>query len=31
MVGRRRALLKYLAAENITRYRDLIARLGLRR
>ena len=31
MVGRRRALLKSLAAENITRYRDLIARLGLRR
>ena len=31
MVGRRRALLKYLAGENITRYRDLIARLGLRR
>ena len=31
MVGRRRALLKYLAANNVDRYRDLIARLGLRR
>ncbi|APT92347.1 30S ribosomal protein S15 [Corynebacterium phocae] len=31
MVGRRRGLLKYLAANNIDRYRDLIARLGLRR
>jgi small subunit ribosomal protein S15 len=31
LVGRRRGLLKYLAKENIGRYRDLIARLGLRR
>lgn len=31
LVGRRRGLLKYLARENIARYRDLIARLGLRR
>ncbi|AKK09025.1 30S ribosomal protein S15 [Corynebacterium atrinae] len=31
LVGRRRGLLKYLAANNIDRYRDLIARLGLRR
>lgn len=31
MVGRRRAMLKYLAANNIDRYRSLIERLGLRR
>lgn len=31
IVGRRRALLKYLADNNVTRYRDLISRLGLRR
>ncbi|RNE49363.1 30S ribosomal protein S15 [Corynebacterium alimapuense] len=31
LVGRRRSMLKYLAATNIDRYRDLIARLGLRR
>lgn len=31
LVGRRRGLLKYLADTNINRYRDLIARLGLRR
>lgn len=31
IVGRRRSLLKYLAASNIARYRDLIAKLGLRR
>lgn len=31
MVGRRRGLLKYLAKEDITRYRTLIERLGLRR
>ncbi|MEU3308491.1 30S ribosomal protein S15 [Nocardiopsis sp. NPDC055551] len=31
MVGRRRGLLKYLAKEDITRYRSLIERLGLRR
>jgi small subunit ribosomal protein S15 len=31
LVGRRRRLLKYLAATDITRYRTLIERLGLRR
>ena len=31
MVGRRRRLLEYLKGEDIDRYRDLIARLGLRR
>lgn len=31
MVGRRRRVLKYLADEDITRYRSLIERLGLRR
>jgi small subunit ribosomal protein S15 len=31
LVGRRRRLLKYLAAKDITRYRSLIERLGLRR
>jgi len=31
LVGRRRGLLKYLAANNVDRYRDLISRLGLRR
>lgn len=31
LVGRRRGLLKYLQANNVDRYRDLIARLGLRR
>lgn len=31
LVGRRRALLKYLANTNVDRYRDLISRLGLRR
>ncbi len=31
MVGRRRRLLDYLRDEDIERYRDLIARLGLRR
>jgi small subunit ribosomal protein S15 len=31
MVGRRRRLLEYLRAEDIERYRELIARLGLRR
>lgn len=31
LVGRRRGLLKYLASNNVDRYRDLIARLGLRR
>ena len=31
LVGRRRALLKYLAESNVDRYRDLISRLGLRR
>jgi len=31
MVGRRRRLLDYLRGEDVQRYRDLIARLGLRR
>ncbi|WP_017599443.1 30S ribosomal protein S15 [Nocardiopsis lucentensis] len=31
MVGRRRRLLKYIAKQDITRYRSLIERLGLRR
>jgi small subunit ribosomal protein S15 len=31
LVGRRRRLLKYLAKKDITRYRQLIERLGLRR
>jgi small subunit ribosomal protein S15 len=31
MVGRRRRLLQYLAKVDITRYRSLIERLGLRR
>lgn len=31
LVGRRRRLLKYLAKMDITRYRALIERLGLRR
>ncbi len=31
LVGRRRRLLKYLAKTDITRYRQLIERLGLRR
>jgi small subunit ribosomal protein S15 len=31
MVGRRRRMLEYLKRENIERYRELIARLGLRR
>ena len=31
MVGRRRRLLDYLMREDINRYRDLIAKLGLRR
>ena len=31
LVGRRKHLLKYLAANNVDRYRNLIARLGLRR
>ncbi len=31
MVGRRRRLLTYLRREDVQRYRDLIARLGLRR
>ena len=30
-VGKRRNLLKYLAREDVERYRTLIARLGLRR
>jgi small subunit ribosomal protein S15 len=31
MVGQRRGLLNYLMAEDIQRYRDLIAKLGIRR
>ncbi|RCW70669.1 30S ribosomal protein S15 [Saliterribacillus persicus] len=31
MVGKRRNLLNYLRDNNITRYRDLIQKLGLRR
>ena len=31
MVGRRRRLLEYLRREDVQRYRDLIAKLGLRR
>jgi small subunit ribosomal protein S15 len=31
MVGRRRNLLKYLRKNDVQRYRELIARLGLRR
>ncbi|MBM7367637.1 30S ribosomal protein S15 [Gordonia hydrophobica] len=31
LVGRRRRLLKYIAATDISRYRSLIERLGLRR
>ena len=31
LVGRRRRLLKYIAKEDIARYRSLIERLGLRR
>ena len=31
LVGRRRRLLKYLSKKDITRYRALIERLGLRR
>ena len=31
LVGRRRGLLQYLRENNVERYRDLIARLGLRR
>jgi small subunit ribosomal protein S15 len=31
MVGRRRRLLKYISRIDLARYKDLIARLGLRR
>ena len=31
LVGQRKRLLKYLAATDITRYRALIQRLGIRR
>jgi small subunit ribosomal protein S15 len=31
LVGQRRSLLNYLTREDVTRYRTLIARLGLRR
>jgi small subunit ribosomal protein S15 len=30
LVGRRRRLLEYLKNKNITRYRELVGRLGLR-
>jgi len=30
MVGRQRRLLKYLAAKDINRYRELVAKLGIR-
>ena len=31
LVGRRRRLLEYLKREDIQRYRDIVAKLGLRR
>lgn len=31
MVGARRSLLKYLAKKDVQRYRDLIAKLGIRK
>lgn len=31
LVGRRRKLLNYLTRENVSRYRSIISRLGLRR
>ena len=31
LVGRRRRMLEYLKGEDINRYRELVARLGLRR
>jgi small subunit ribosomal protein S15 len=31
MVGRRRRLLDYLRREDVERYREIIAKLGLRR
>ena len=31
MVGQRRGFLKYLAAQDIERYRDIVKKLGLRR
>jgi len=31
MVGQRRRLLNYLSTKDIARYRDVVARLGLRR
>jgi small subunit ribosomal protein S15 len=31
LVGRRRRLLEYLKSRDIDRYRDIIAKLGLRR
>ena len=31
LIGRRRRLLDYVRDNNVERYRDLIARLGLRR
>ncbi|MBR4470277.1 MAG: 30S ribosomal protein S15 [Erysipelotrichaceae bacterium] len=31
MVGKRRSLLEYLKKEDVARYRDLVAKLGLRK
>lgn len=31
MVGKRRSLLEYLKKEDVNRYRDLVAKLGLRK
>jgi small subunit ribosomal protein S15 len=31
LVGRRRRLLEYLRREDVSRYRDIVAKLGLRR
>ena len=31
MVGKRRSLLEYLKREDVNRYRDLVAKLGLRK
>ncbi len=31
MVGKRRSLLNYLESQDITRYRDIIAKLGIRK
>ena len=31
MVGKRRNLLKYVAKKDINRYRDIVAKLGIRK